>query len=345
MLGSDRPRTLARCARAGLGRRPGRLAGPGRVGFGLPVLAEPVSLDGLTFSDELGGFDIVGASGSGSLEDPFVVVEEITADGPAILTIRGMSHRFGNRIRSHHEIGFALTKILRNRTKRPWSFFNLELREFLDHASPFGDGLSFGQASEAGRPFRSDRFTDTLDTTEPFDGVQFLGAEVGADETVVVNVVITDTTPRWEFYLLQTRGQPAGGAGAAQDHQLMRPVPPYPVAQKTPDQRVSMTVECRPPAAARHGRPASRAGRQRGVKTVACRGSSCYDRAALDCAERSGMKPSFHEDFGRHDEVRSGTDRSFGLTVGGILLVIAAARSYFHGVGWVQYGLAAVGLT
>ncbi len=56
------------------------------------------------------------------------------------------------------------------------------------------------------------------------------------------------------------------------------------------------------------------------------------------------MKPSFHEDFGRHDEVRSGTDRSFGLTVGGILLVIVAARSYFHGVGWVQYGLAAIGL-
>ena len=178
------------------------------VSFGLPVLAEPVSLDGLTFSDELGGFDIVGASGSGSLEDPFVVVEDITADGPAILTIRGMSHRFGNRIRSHHEIGFALTKILRNRTQRPWSFFNLELREFLDHASPFGDGLSFGQASQAGRPFRSDRFTDTLDTTEPFDGVQFLGAEVGADETVVVNVVITDTTPRWEFYLLQSEDSP-----------------------------------------------------------------------------------------------------------------------------------------
>jgi hypothetical protein len=178
------------------------------VGFGLPVPAEPVSLDGLTFSDELGGFDIAGASGSGSLEDPFVLVEDITADGPAILTIRGMSHRFGNRIRSHHEIGFALTKVLRNRTKRPWSLFNLELREFIDHASPFGDGLSFGQASEAGRPFRSDRFTDTIETTEPFDGVQFLGAVVEPGETVAVNVVITDTTPRWEFYLLQSEDSP-----------------------------------------------------------------------------------------------------------------------------------------
>jgi hypothetical protein len=56
------------------------------------------------------------------------------------------------------------------------------------------------------------------------------------------------------------------------------------------------------------------------------------------------MKPSFHEDFGRHDEVKNGTDRSFGLTVGGILLLVAAVRSYFHGVGWVQYGLAGIGV-
>jgi hypothetical protein len=189
------------------------------IGCGLPAGAEPVSLDGLTFSDELGGFDIVKASGSGSLEDPFVLVEDLTADGPAILTIRGMSHRFGNRIRSHHDVGFALTKIVRNRTKRAWSLFNLELREFLDRASPFGDGLSFGQASEAGRPFRSDRFTETLETTEPFDGVQFFGGVVEPGQTVAVSVVITDTTPTWQFYLLQTEDSPLaalppGGSGS-----------------------------------------------------------------------------------------------------------------------------------
>jgi Saxitoxin biosynthesis operon protein SxtJ len=56
------------------------------------------------------------------------------------------------------------------------------------------------------------------------------------------------------------------------------------------------------------------------------------------------MRPSFHEDFSRGDDVKSGTDRGFGLTVGGILLLIAAARSYFHGIGWVQYGLAGIGV-
>jgi hypothetical protein len=56
------------------------------------------------------------------------------------------------------------------------------------------------------------------------------------------------------------------------------------------------------------------------------------------------MKPSFHENFSRQADVKSGTDRSFGLTVGGVLLLIAVARTYFHGMGWVQYGMAGVGV-
>ncbi len=143
------------------------------IGSAPPALAGPVTLAGLTFSDELGGLTIVQGSGTGSLEDPFVLVEDITGEGPAILVIRGMSHRFGNRIGSQHDVGFALTKIVRNRTEQPWSMFNLELRELLDDPSPFGDGLSFGQASDAGRPFRSDRFAEVIETREPYDGVQF----------------------------------------------------------------------------------------------------------------------------------------------------------------------------
>jgi Saxitoxin biosynthesis operon protein SxtJ len=61
------------------------------------------------------------------------------------------------------------------------------------------------------------------------------------------------------------------------------------------------------------------------------------------------MKPSFHEDFSRKDEVKGSTDRSFGLTVGGILLAIAAARTGLHlwhdaPPGWVEGVLAAVGV-
>jgi hypothetical protein len=181
------------------------------MGCGLPAVADPVSLQGLTFSDELGGMRIVEARGRGSLDDPFVLVEDITSDGPAILTIRGMTHRFGNRIRSHHEVGFALIKVVRNRTTQPWSMFNLELREFLDYHSPFGDGLSFGQASDAGRPFRSDRFAESVETREPYDGVQFVDGLVAPGESATVSVVVTDTTPRWEFFLLQTQDSPLAG--------------------------------------------------------------------------------------------------------------------------------------
>jgi hypothetical protein len=192
------------------------------LGLAGPALAEPVALEGLTFSDELGGLEIIEVRGRGSLEDPFVVVEEITADGPAILVIRGMTWRFGNRIRSHHEIGFALVKIVRNRTDQPWSLFNLELREFRESASPFGDGLSFGQATEAGRPFSSDRFAESLETREPFDGVQFYSGLVPPGDAVAVSVVVTDTTPRWQFYLLQSQDSPLAAA------------PPFDAAAVTP---------------------------------------------------------------------------------------------------------------
>jgi hypothetical protein len=173
--------------------------------------AEPITLAGLTFSDELGGVRLVEGWGTGALDDPIVLVEEITGDGPAILVVRGMSYRFGNRIGSHHEIGFALTKLVRNGTGELWSLFNLELREFLDRASPFGDGLSFGQASEAGRPFASDRFAESIETREPFDGVQFVDGLVEPGQTVAMSVVVTDTTPRFEFYLLQKRDSPLAG--------------------------------------------------------------------------------------------------------------------------------------
>jgi Saxitoxin biosynthesis operon protein SxtJ len=56
------------------------------------------------------------------------------------------------------------------------------------------------------------------------------------------------------------------------------------------------------------------------------------------------MKPSFHEDFSRAEEVKASTDRGFGLTVGGILLLIAAVRTYLHGFGWLQPTLGVIGL-
>jgi hypothetical protein len=38
-----------------------------------------ISVNGVTFSDELGGFVLERASGQGSMDDPFVVVERMTS--------------------------------------------------------------------------------------------------------------------------------------------------------------------------------------------------------------------------------------------------------------------------
>ncbi len=183
-----------------------------RLLFGFLLAAMPVTasageltLGGLTFSDELGGVRLIEGWGTGTLDDPVVLVEEITDHGPAVIVVRGMQPKFGNRIQSQHVVGFAVTKVVRNATELPWTLFNLELREAINRESPFGDGLSFGQESEAGRPFVSDRFAHNFENEEPYDGIQFSDGVVEPGETVVLQFVITDTTPRFKFYLMQKR--------------------------------------------------------------------------------------------------------------------------------------------
>ena len=178
------------------------------LGAAASAAAESITLEGITFSDDLGGIVLVGGRGRGTLEDPFVVVEIITDDGPGVLTIRGLDSDFGNRIASNRLAGFALTKIVCNGTGRDWLSFDLELRERLADHSPYEDGLSFGQGTLAGRPFLSDIFRDADEISEPFDKVSFSGGTVPPGGTVAVTVVITDSTPRPVFYLLQKRGKP-----------------------------------------------------------------------------------------------------------------------------------------
>ena len=178
------------------------------LGAAASAAAESITLEGITFSDDLGGIVLVGGRGRGTLEDPFVVVEIITDDGPGVLTIRGLDSGFGNRIASHHLAGFALTKIVCNGTGRDWLSFDLELRERLADHSPYEDGLSFGQGTLAGRPFLSDTFRYADEISEPFDKVSFSGGRVPPGGTAAFTVVITDSTPRPVFYLLQKREKP-----------------------------------------------------------------------------------------------------------------------------------------
>ena len=108
-----------------------------------------ISVNGVTFSDELGGFVLERASG-GTLE--FQIDQD-----------------FGNRIGSPHLWGFALIKVIENATVLPWESFELELQSKLGVPSDYWDGLSFGQGSQAGRPFTAQGFSRVTIVDEPYD--------------------------------------------------------------------------------------------------------------------------------------------------------------------------------
>ncbi len=165
--------------------------------------AEPVTLHGVTFSDERGGFVIHSVSGDGTYENPFVVVEEITDPEGAVLVIRGAWPGIGNRIGTLHQAGFAMTKVVINGTGVSWTLFDVELEELYGIASDYYDGLSFGQAARLRMPFLSDRFQLSEVLNEPRDELRFREGSVDPGESVTLTFVVTDTTPIPEFYLLQ----------------------------------------------------------------------------------------------------------------------------------------------
>jgi len=203
-------------------RRGGRaaLAAAALIQFAVsasPAAADSFAAGGLTFSDELGGFRLVNVSGTGRLDDPFVVIEEVMEGATATLVIRGLSSGFGNRIGSHHLTGFALTKVVINRTSTTWSRYELELREVKDYQSPYGDGLSFGQGGQAGRPFLATGFAGNQEIDEPYDSVVFGGGMIRPGDAATMAVVITDTTPSSPIYVVQ---QPMQEVAAMRRSQL-----------------------------------------------------------------------------------------------------------------------------
>ncbi len=170
--------------------------------------ARPITVEGITFSDELGGFTVIAAWGIGSKADPFVVVEEITGPTAAILVIRGMTPEFGNRAGTLHPNGFILRKIITNRTRFIWNIVDFELQQIIGVSSDTLDGLSFGQGAEANRPFKSNKFQSTSEVKEPLDFVTFHNGALRPGETAFFDIVITDTTPVPVFYLVQRPNRP-----------------------------------------------------------------------------------------------------------------------------------------
>jgi hypothetical protein len=181
-----------------------------------------ISVNGVTFSDELGGFVLEGASGQGSMDDPFVIVERMTSFAGGTLAFR-IDPAFGNRIGSQHSYGFALIKVIENATDLPWESFELELQSKLGVPSDYWDGLSFGQGSTADRPFTAKGFSRVTIVDEPYDRVEFEEGKIPRGAQATLRIVITESMLLAKAYLaqrpvrpvaenfLRTKGRPKNG--------------------------------------------------------------------------------------------------------------------------------------
>ncbi|MGI9373780.1 MAG: hypothetical protein ACR2OJ_14920 [Hyphomicrobiales bacterium] len=161
-----------------------------------------------SFSDELGGFRILSVSGNGTPDNPFVVVQELSGIRPSILTIKRLNvpeepiNKSGWRIPSGGT-QVALRTVTKNKTRKVWVGFDIELQEILHSPSTHSDGLSFDQLGKDERDIRADRF-DLVDRQfEPYDRIQFFEGRVNPDMTASFSMRITDVTPRDVFYLVQ----------------------------------------------------------------------------------------------------------------------------------------------
>lgn len=200
-----------------------------------PVLANEITQEGLTFSDEGGGFTLKSVTGRGTLDDPYVVVEEVVGPREAVLVIRGLK-RVGNRIGTHHIAGIAMNKVVINRSTDVWQNYQMELREVTTRHSPYEDGLSFAQNTLLAGAFTASSFPDLQRYDEPQDTLGFSGSTVKPGESAQFSFLITDMSPVEKFYLYQQPLQPVsalprpgliqqGALPVEPERRLMRPSP------------------------------------------------------------------------------------------------------------------------
>ena len=179
-----------------------------------PAQADPQkvwSTGAYSFSDELGGFRITGASGIGTKEDPLVITEELNSATPVTLTIRATKpiEAFGRAGDVANGIMYMRIEVLNN-SAQAWVEFQFELQEILDQPSVFGDGLSFDQRNKSPENIVSSNFADFDRKFEPYDRLLFRNGKVDPLKTATFEFLITDYTPRWTFYIVQDPRIPTG---------------------------------------------------------------------------------------------------------------------------------------
>ncbi|MER8430511.1 hypothetical protein [Mesorhizobium caraganae] len=176
--------------------------------------ADPVKVwatGAYSFSDELGGFHITGASGLGTKEDPLVISEELNSSTPVTLTIRTTKpiQPFSTNGEFANGVLYMRIEVLNN-SGQAWVEFQFELQEILNQPSVFGDGLSFDQRNKTPDNILSGAYADFDRDFEPYDRLLFKNGKIDPLKTGSFEFLITDYTPRWTFYLVQDPRIPTG---------------------------------------------------------------------------------------------------------------------------------------
>lgn len=157
-----------------------------------------------SFSDEMGGFQVTGVSGTGTADDPIVIREEFTSATPVTLVIRTIRPIRPFDYSGLYANGFLHLQIeILNNSKLPWVEFEFELQEHVGSASTFGDGLSFDQRRTDSANIGSTSFANYSRDFEPYDRLLFRNGKVDYLSTAHFRFLVTDYTPRWEFFLVQ----------------------------------------------------------------------------------------------------------------------------------------------
>lgn len=157
-----------------------------------------------SFSDELGGFSIVGISGTGTRDDPIIIREEMNSATPVTMVIRTVRPIRPFDYSGYYANGFLHIRLeILNNSELPWIEFEFELQEQLGKASVFGDGLSFDQRRTESGNIWSESFEKYSRAFEPYDRLLFREGKVDHLGAASFNFMISDFTPRWEFFLVQ----------------------------------------------------------------------------------------------------------------------------------------------
>jgi hypothetical protein len=157
-----------------------------------------------SFSDELGGFTILSASGVGTRDDPVILTQEFYSASPVTLVIRAEApirlYSFDGKFAN----GFLrLVVVARNASGLAWSEFEFELQETLGQPSVFGDGLSFNQREVGQDSVFSTGFARHQRDFEPYDRLIFTEGTVDPGKQADFGFLISDFTPKLTFFLVQ----------------------------------------------------------------------------------------------------------------------------------------------